>query len=75
MDTVSTPANVEVDPSWNINYLLTRRLGKEPDATAIERQQADGTWLPMSVKEFNCDVIAVAKGLVALGIAPGDHVA
>ncbi|MDR1825819.1 MAG: AMP-dependent synthetase/ligase [Bifidobacteriaceae bacterium] len=75
MDTVSTPPNVTVDPSWNINHLQLRRLEKEPDAVAIERQQADGTWQPMTVKQFDDDVVAVAKGLVALGIQPGDHVA
>ncbi len=33
-----------------------------------------GTWTPMSIQEFADEVTAVAKGLVALGIEPGDRV-
>ncbi|MDR1427543.1 MAG: AMP-binding protein, partial [Bifidobacteriaceae bacterium] len=75
MQTVSTPAQVEVDPTWNIWTLLSRRVNTTPDETVVEVQEDDGTWRPLSAAGFADEATAVAKGLVALGIKPGDRVA
>ncbi|MDR1442289.1 MAG: long-chain fatty acid--CoA ligase [Bifidobacteriaceae bacterium] len=69
------PASVDVDPTLNIISMLLRRLGKEPDDTAFEVQRKEGTWEPVSVRQFDQDVVSVAKGLIALGVGIGDRVA
>ncbi|GEL94418.1 AMP-dependent synthetase/ligase [Cellulomonas composti] len=63
------------DEPANIPGLLARRLARDPDGTLIERAGADGAWTPVSVHAFVGQVTAVAKGLVARGITPGDRVA
>ncbi|MBX9243662.1 long-chain fatty acid--CoA ligase [Actinotalea ferrariae] len=75
MDEFRTPHLVEVSPSENLNTLLAARVADRPDATLIEHKTTpDGPWIPISAREFDAEVVAVAKGLVARGVQPGDHV-
>lgn len=75
MDEFHSPRLVEVSPSENLNTLLAARVADRPDATLVEHKTTpDGPWIPISAREFDAEVAAVAKGLVARGIQPGDHV-
>ncbi|MFI2751894.1 AMP-dependent synthetase/ligase [Cellulomonas sp. P22] len=75
MDEYRSPALVEVDPDENLNDLLAARVAAMPDATFIERKRTeDGPWEAVTARQFDADVVAVAKGLVARGVAPGDRV-
>ncbi|MCB7137253.1 AMP-dependent synthetase/ligase [Cellulosimicrobium marinum] len=75
MDEISAPRIVEVDPSKNLNDLLAERVAADPSAPMVERRTgADGAWEALSARAFDAEVVAVAKGLVARGIQPGDHV-
>ncbi|HEY5554669.1 MAG TPA: long-chain fatty acid--CoA ligase, partial [Cellulomonas sp.] len=52
-----------------------KRVARSPHGTVIERSSGlGGTWTPVTAAAFAAEVAAVAKGLVAYGIAPGDHV-
>ncbi|AEE46303.1 AMP-dependent synthetase/ligase [Cellulomonas fimi] len=75
MDEFHTPLLVEVDPSHNLNDLLAARVGDTPDRVVVEHQsQAGGPWIPLTAREFDAEIVAVAKGLVARGVQPGDRV-
>lgn len=75
MDEFRSPLLVEVPPSENLNTLLAARVADMPDAALIEHKTTEeGPWIPISAREFDAEVVAVAKGLVARGINPGDHV-
>jgi long-chain acyl-CoA synthetase len=75
MDEISAPRIVEVDPSRNLNDLLASRVAADPSAPMVERRTgADGAWAALSARDFDAEVVAVAKGLVARGVRPGDHV-
>ncbi|MCK0115680.1 AMP-binding protein [Isoptericola sp. S6320L] len=73
MDEIITPQLVELPPTSNLNDLLTRRVADDPDATIVERPAGDG-WESLSSAAFDAQVVAVAKGLVAKGVQPGDPV-
>ncbi len=73
MDESHSPLLVEVDPSDNLNDLLASRVRATPDKTLVERY-VDGTWVPTTAREYDAHIVAVAKGLVAKGVAPGDRV-
>ncbi|MEY9490756.1 long-chain acyl-CoA synthetase [Streptomyces calvus] len=45
-----------------------------PDAVVLRREQ-HGTWHPVTAADFAREVTAVAKGLIAAGLGPGDRVA
>ncbi|MGW2460687.1 AMP-dependent synthetase/ligase [Streptomyces sp. NPDC001761] len=46
-----------------------------PDAVLLRRRDRGGAWHPMTASAFAAEVAAVAKGLVAAGLGPGDRVA
>ncbi|WP_298456961.1 long-chain fatty acid--CoA ligase [uncultured Cellulomonas sp.] len=75
MDEIHTPLLVDVDPSRNLNDMLAERVRTRPDASLVERRSPDGSgWTAMSARQFDAAVVALAKGLVARGVAPGDRV-
>ena len=75
MDEFRTPALIEPDPTENLNDLLAARVAATPDRTVVERRLVpDGPWLPLTAREFDAEVVALAKGLVARGVEPGDRV-
>ncbi|HEY8717881.1 AMP-dependent synthetase/ligase [Pengzhenrongella sp.] len=76
MDEFRTPRLVEVDRSHNLNDLFAERVAATPDKTVIEHKTSPlGPWIALSAREFDAEIVAVAKGLVARGVEPGDHVA
>ncbi|WP_329365539.1 AMP-dependent synthetase/ligase [Streptomyces sp. NBC_01483] len=46
-----------------------------PDEAVLSRKNADGDWEDVTATEFAAQVLAVAKGLIAEGLAPGDRIA
>src|SRR4051794_33544321 len=75
MDEFHTPLRLEVNPSNNLNDLLAERVTGTPDRVVVEHKtQQDGPWIPLTAREFDAEIVSVAKGLVALGVEPGDHV-
>ena len=67
------PAVVPADPGANITDLLMDRLAATPDLVLFSLPR-DGQWLPVTTREFHAQVVALAKGLVAAGIEPGDKI-
>ena len=70
----STPRLVEVDPGSNLNVLLAQRVAQRPDGALFEERDGAGGWRPVTARDFDAQVVRVAKGLVARGLQPGDHV-
>jgi long-chain acyl-CoA synthetase len=70
----STPAVVAPDPEANTTDLLVERLAQTPDSVLFSLPTADGGWSPVTTREFYDQVIALAKGLVASGIQPGEKI-
>ncbi|MFH8339057.1 AMP-dependent synthetase/ligase [Streptomyces sp. AM6-12] len=46
-----------------------------PDAVVLGRRLGDGRWADVTAARFAGEVLAVAKGLIAEGLAPGDRIA
>lgn len=74
MTEFSTPAVVSPDPTANTTDLLVDRLAATPDSVLFSLPTADGGWSPVTTREFHDQVVALAKGLVAAGIEPGDKI-
>ncbi|MCV2396463.1 AMP-dependent synthetase/ligase [Actinotalea sp. M2MS4P-6] len=75
MDDFVTAPLVETDDESNLNTLLAERVARTPDGTLVEVRGADGAWTSLTAREVAAQVAAVAKGLVAHGVGPGDRVA
>jgi long-chain acyl-CoA synthetase len=69
-----SPVVVAADPNANATDLLMARVTTTPDLALFALPQDDGTWKDVSASEFLSQVRALAKGLVAAGIQPGDKI-
>src|SRR4051794_12138321 len=47
---------------------------QHPTRVVLSRPAAAGDWQPVTTTEFRDQVMAVAKGLIAAGVRPGDRV-
>src|SRR6478672_7050775 len=70
----ATPMNVEVPTTGSMADDVVTNATETPDAVAFSRRGDDG-WSDVTAREFLQQVTAVAKGLVAAGVGPGDRVA
>ncbi|NYF10585.1 long-chain acyl-CoA synthetase [Leifsonia sp. AK011] len=68
------PALVEADPEANVTDLLIDRVKATPDRALFALPTDDGGWRDVTSSEFLRQVTALAKGLVAAGIEPGDKI-
>ncbi|WP_207457799.1 AMP-dependent synthetase/ligase [Herbiconiux sp. SYSU D00978] len=68
------PPLVPADPAANISDLLVERVRATPDLPLFSLPTAAGGWSDVTATEFLTRVRAVAKGLVAAGIEPGERV-
>jgi long-chain acyl-CoA synthetase len=71
----SIPALAEIPASANAADVVTRRAAEQPRAVMLRRKTADGTWADVSATQFAGEVHALAKGLIAAGVAAGDRIA
>jgi len=70
----STELLVELDANSNVTDLLLEQHADNP-ARALYRRKGPNGWADVPVQKFLQDVIALAKGLIAGGLEPGDTVA
>src|SRR5687768_14796778 len=76
MTLARSPALVEVPEGTSINTILADRAARSGDKALIERRETPrGPWVAVRARQFEDEVLAVARGLVARGISPGDRVA
>ena len=68
------PPLVPVTTEGSLADLPSRNAAQNPANVAFARRE-HGTWVEVTAKEFGDEVRAVAKGLVAAGVRPGDRVA
>ena len=71
MDQIFIPPVVAADPSANVTDLLLARVASTPQA-ALFALPDGSAWKDVTATEFLAQVRAVAKGLIAAGINPGD---
>ena len=73
MREISVDAVAEHDPEANLTDLLGRNAAEQPDAVQFARPGPDG-WQDVTCSRFLAEVTALAKGMIAAGISPGDRV-
>ncbi len=65
---------VEVSAQANLTDHVEQHAVERPDLVLFDRRTESG-WTEVTAAEFRAQVVAVAKGLVAAGVEPGDRVA
>ncbi|MCE3555770.1 AMP-dependent synthetase/ligase [Pseudonocardia sp. RS11V-5] len=70
----SVPATVTVGPEENLLDAVYANEAEVPRTPLLRVQEGDG-WRDVSAAEFAAQVTAVARGLIASGVEPGERVA
>ena len=70
----STPLTIEIPATGNLTDDVVTNAREAADAVVFSRK-VDGEWTDVTAAGFLAEVSAVAKGLMAAGIEPGDRVA
>ena len=68
------PLEQSIDADKNVFSVLEERVRRAPNDSLIEYKNEAGEWSSFSAVEFQAKVTAIAKGLIARGIMPGDSV-
>ena len=75
----STPATVEVPQSAGLTDVVFERAAREPGTVIMRRRRGSGAggggWQDLTPRQFADDVMTLAQGPMAAGIAAGDRVA
>ncbi len=74
MRELTVPALVEVPDSVTTTDTVFERAARNPGQIAFRRPGGSG-WEPVSIGAFKDEVVRLAKGLIALGVRPGDRLA
>jgi long-chain acyl-CoA synthetase len=69
----SVPAEFSIPDDANLTDAIVAHAAETPDRVIFDRK-VDGSWQPVTAKEFGAEVNAVAAGLIATGIQPGERV-
>ena len=78
----SIPALAQIPATANLADVVFRRAAEQPQAVVLRRPSGaagvsgdSGFWTDVTASQFSGEVTAVAKGLIAAGVEPGDRVA
>jgi len=69
------PALIEIPDDAGLADVVFSRAAADPDEVMLRRRMADGGWQDITSAAFRDEVSALAKGLIAAGIEPGDRIA
>lgn len=70
------PGTEKIESWMNIGWLFQRRVKQNPQQVVIERKTLLGNkWRKLSAGEFSDEISAVARGLLGVGLKPGDRLA
>jgi long-chain acyl-CoA synthetase len=73
MQEISVPVSYVVKPDDNITDDVFEHAQDMPDTVGF-RHKVNGTWAPVTWREFAEQVRGIAAGLIGAGIRPGDRV-
>lgn len=72
---VSTPPLAEPVTSGSLGDIPFANAAEAPSEAVLSRKRPDGSWRNVTADEFAREVLNTAKGLIALGMEPGDRIA
>ncbi|MFI9099971.1 AMP-dependent synthetase/ligase [Streptomyces fildesensis] len=71
----SVPALVPPESAGSLADIPFRNAAEAPQEAVLSRKDERGAWRDITAAVFRDEVVAVAKGLIASGLRPGDRLA
>ncbi|HEX6934770.1 MAG TPA: long-chain fatty acid--CoA ligase [Streptosporangiaceae bacterium] len=70
----SIPALAEIPATATLTDIVFERADRSPGAVVMRRREGEHTWTDVTAAQFGDEVRALAAGIIAAGIQPGDRV-
>ena len=70
----SIPALAQIADNASLADIVFSRAASQPEAVVMRRRSADGQWRDVTAGTFRTEVTALARGLIAAGVEPGDRI-
>jgi long-chain acyl-CoA synthetase len=70
----SIPALAQIADNASVADIAFSRAAGQPEAVVMRRRSDDGQWRDVTAGTFRTEVTALAKGLIAAGVEPGDRI-
>ncbi len=70
----SLPALVDIPATATLTDVVFDTASKTPEVTVMRRPDSEGNWAQITAQQFRDEIRALAKGLIAADIGPGDRV-
>jgi long-chain acyl-CoA synthetase len=70
----SIPALAEIADNATLADVVFSRAQSQPQSVVMRRRSGDGSWPDVTATMFQNEVTALAKGLIAAGVEPGDRI-
>src|SRR5260221_2166455 len=70
----SIPAMAEIPATATLTDVIVDRSSRAPDSVVLRKREAANQWADVTARQFSEQVRALAKGLIAAGVGPGDRV-
>ena len=70
----SIPALAEIPATATLTDIVFDRADRSPGAVVMRRREGEHAWVDVTAAQFRDEVRALAKGIMAAGIQPGDRV-
>jgi long-chain acyl-CoA synthetase len=74
VESFSVPALAEIPASASLADIVVTRAERRPDEVMLRRRTGPGQWQDVTAAAFRAEVEALAAGLVAAGLEPGDRI-
>ncbi|MGO1590876.1 MAG: AMP-dependent synthetase/ligase [Ancrocorticia sp.] len=69
-----TPGKIKITDEMNIPWVYRQIARDKPGHVVIERKSSINTWVPVQWKQFEDEFRDIARGLIGLGVQPGDRI-
>ena len=69
------PGKIKVTDSMSIPWVMRNRAIDRAEKVVFERKSSINTWVPVTWRQFYAEVRELARGLIAMGVQPNDHIA
>jgi len=70
----SIPALAQIADNASLADIVFSRAASQPQAVVMRRRSEQGGWRDVTAQAFRAEVTALAKGLIAAGVEPGDRI-
>ena len=67
--------HINTNGAWTLPEQIARLALEQPDGKALVEMDSDGGWLTTTWDEYWQTLRNLAKGLITLGVQPGEHIA